>query len=808
MNCTLNIEDYMNRIATSIDNLEYNINDNRIYYKSGITDDYMTKKAWLDKVKKHMNDHFAKKIPKLGYSDDVFKVITEIIDNKFIPYIEYSPNNNSKKIIEEYVNDFHEPKADKTESDVKKEIRLGDEVNESNIPLILSRLKKYNQSSGTKHRIEFEQIGETQRYKPKLILNFNNIEDIKKEKEKEKRIEEAREVQREDAKRAGVEYDDNYLKDLEVNRVKEGVSELFESNPELANAVYEALGFKSKSFFSSNWELFNSNEFNDLHILAKNDKKTIIRGEENINEILDRLENSTNPVISNIITLIRPFISVKKIILNFEEQGGSFNGSILEIGNFDTNEEFIITLIHELLHSATLVKLEQLARGVGTKEELEIYKQLKDLYEFAKNKAKEDGKSFYGLIDLHEFISELFTSKDFFDWANNTNYKNNSIISIILDTIKKLFGVNKNSIAEEGFELAFKIMQTQRQSFNMDKKIAFSKNSSNNQITPQQKQQAQQLYSQYLDSLNKPNTNPILQTNQQEQVKKFAELQERLNNKEFLEGAKNAYENSEGLKSFGTQEQYNDYIARVSLGIIKNPSSGEYNYTSKVKDIVYHAGRPGIEKFDKRFIGSGSGVKKGSKGFYFADTIDALWNYEERLYAVEDGSKRYSVLLNVKNPELSEFQYEIKTTEKDGKIFRRYGNPIQTIKENKSNKDSEHIRIIYPEYETYSYPVEKYIISQEPNPIKNEYVVFEPEQIHILGSKQDIEGFKEFVNKDNINQDLQNLHLTTPVLESLYENSSKSKDFITFVKDLKKMIAIWQNSGRTNEEILEMIKCL
>ena len=34
------------------------------------------------------------------------------------------------------------------------------------------------------------------------------------------------------------------------------------------------------------------------------------------------------------------------------------------------------------------------------------------------------------------------------------------------------------------------------------------------QITPQQKQQAQQLYSKYLESLNKPNTNPILQGNQ------------------------------------------------------------------------------------------------------------------------------------------------------------------------------------------------------------------------------------------------------------------------------------------------------
>ena len=90
------------------------------------------------------------------------------------------------------------------------------------------------------------------------------------------------------------------------------------------------------------------------------------------------------------------------------------------------------------------------------------------------------------------------------------------------------------------------------------------------------------------------------QTNvQQEQVKKFAELQERLNNKEFLEGAKNAYESTPKLKQFGTQEEYNDYIARVSLGIIKNPSSGKYNYNSQVKDIVYHSTPFEFEVFKK-----------------------------------------------------------------------------------------------------------------------------------------------------------------------------------------------------------------
>ena len=36
---------------------------------------------------------------------------------------------------------------------------------------------------------------------------------------------------------------------------------------------------------------------------------------------------------------------------------------------------------------------------------------------------------------------------------------------------------------------------------------------------------------------------------QQKQIKKFTELQERLSNKEFLEGAKNAFESSEELQN-------------------------------------------------------------------------------------------------------------------------------------------------------------------------------------------------------------------------------------------------------------------
>ena len=148
----------------------------------------------------------------------------------------------------------------------------------------------------------------------------------------------------------------------------------------------------------------------------------------------------------------------------------------------------------------------------------------------------------------------------------------------------------------------------------------------------------QQLYSQYIESLNKPNTNPVLKGNQQEQVKKFAELQERLNNKEFLEGAKNAFESSKGLQEWGTQEQYNDYIARVSLGIVKNPTSGGYNYDSKIKDIIYHGTDKKFNKFDDSKRGSTDSGLYG-KAHYFSKSKEVAYEFY--------GRKNKKPLLNI-----------------------------------------------------------------------------------------------------------------------------------------------------------------
>jgi predicted kinase len=181
---------------------------------------------------------------------------------------------------------------------------------------------------------------------------------------------------------------------------------------------------------------------------------------------------------------------------------------------------------------------------------------------------------------------------------------------------------------------------------------------------------------------------------QQEQVKKFTELQERLNNKEFLEGAKNAFESSEELQQFGTQEEYNSYIARVSLGIIKNPSSGEYNYYSKVKDIVYRGGNLGTKQ---------------------PQDVEAFTTNKSyaKYRAEQNNTQVYPAILNIQESKLLD-KKEIRTLSLDRDEF---------------------------EYQDYGFTDNK----DQTKQLGNFYTIKENNR-HILGSKQDIEGFKEFLS--------------------------------------------------------------
>jgi hypothetical protein len=170
---------------------------------------------------------------------------------------------------------------------------------------------------------------------------------------------------------------------------------------------------------------------------------------------------------------------------------------------------------------------------------------------------------------------------------------------------------------------------------------------------------------------------------------------------------------------------------------------------SKVKDIVYHHSSKKLEKFDKSFIGKETNAPDTQLGFFFAENKNDIPNMviekNKRLEELGE-SKRFNfsiqnnVLLNIKNPE---FYYGFIEGAVSNILGREASITSQTAKQDykeakekleNNGKDS----LIYG-------------LSIEPDgeggtDVNQGYVVFEPEQIHILGNKQDIEGFKQFIN--------------------------------------------------------------
>ena len=152
------------------------------------------------------------------------------------------------------------------------------------------------------------------------------------------------------------------------------------------------------------------------------------------------------------------------------------------------------------------------------------------------------------------------------------------------------------------------------------------------------------------------------------------------------EGVDFVFEQNPELAEIGTTEEYSKYLDTIFPD-------------SKVKDIVYHNTKEQFETFDKS--------KLISDGFYFTPDSKA---YKHA------GNFKMLVLLNLKNP----------ITDAPGLS--------ETI-----NKPGDTKRFSDLGYDG--------IVDLDG---LNEYIVFEPEQIHILGSKQDIEGFKSFASSDKI----------------------------------------------------------
>lgn len=155
------------------------------------------------------------------------------------------------------------------------------------------------------------------------------------------------------------------------------------------------------------------------------------------------------------------------------------------------------------------------------------------------------------------------------------------------------------------------------------------------------------------------------------------------------------FEQNPELTQIGTKQQYSEYSDTIFAD-------------SKIKDIVYHTSSNKIEKFRDSMFGA----------YFSYSPIQGAY-----------GDVINSVLLNVKSL-LMKPKPKDSTEEKViyDKEYRSYNNP---------SFSSEGDRIY-----KYDASIENSTVTKEGIQIK----VRNPEQIHILGSKEDIAKFKEFVS--------------------------------------------------------------
>jgi hypothetical protein len=219
------------------------------------------------------------------------------------------------------------------------------------------------------------------------------------------------------------------------------------------------------------------------------------------------------------------------------------------------------------------------------------------------------------------------------------------------------------------------------------------------------------LIQQYENELNRENQNnePISEADANKKIGSRASGEE--NGKPKAEVGKQPIGEAEGeaiadifdknkeLNKIGTIEQYLNYINSIFPN-------------SKVKGIFYHGSKSKFDKFDSSF--KGSNTRNKSSLFYFTKYLSRLQDKSKPFFG-----NIYPVVLNIQNPVFLDWDknaYESAT-------YKRKGNEDGVILELKEPKKG---------------------ITKENT---EEIGVFEPNQIRILGSKEDLEGFKQFVDK-------------------------------------------------------------
>jgi hypothetical protein len=187
-----------------------------------------------------------------------------------------------------------------------------------------------------------------------------------------------------------------------------------------------------------------------------------------------------------------------------------------------------------------------------------------------------------------------------------------------------------------------------------------------------------------------------------EDIKKILDkvryFDENLNIK-IKDGVDSLFKEYPELSNIGTEEEYSQYLDTIFPN-------------SKIKEIVYHASP---NKFTKFSDPSSSGLSH-------------IW-FSEKPLDSQFGSNIYFVLLNLQNPltqDNPDYNKELKS----------YEAPINPDWINNYHKTGE-----IPKFK-YDGTIRGSSVDQGKS-----ITVRKPEQVHILGSKEDIEGFTQYSKK-------------------------------------------------------------
>jgi len=171
------------------------------------------------------------------------------------------------------------------------------------------------------------------------------------------------------------------------------------------------------------------------------------------------------------------------------------------------------------------------------------------------------------------------------------------------------------------------------------------------------------------------------------------------------------YKQHSELNNIGTQEQYAQYLNTIFPN-------------SKVKEIVYHS-------TNAKEIEGGK-LRPSREGVYG----EGIYVQTKREFGSDFGSNTLSIVIDTKKP----FSYN----KENGQRNDLFSGILEKWRNTKKYYFAEAAKEEFRDV----------IISQGYDSIKTDepgdnsyYILFEPEQVHVLGSEQDVEGFKKFVGK-------------------------------------------------------------